>query len=66
MRIHVAVELFRSPNPGEITPKMIWDDVPVTKKGGRLNWTKFKKVIQESIDASEPGRVERIRIQIQG
>lgn len=66
MRIHVAVELFRSPNPGEITPKMIWDNVPVMKKGGKLNWTKFKKVIEESVVRAEPGRVERIRIQIQG
>jgi len=64
MRVHLNVELFRSPH-NDITPTSI-GNYEVTKKGGKLNWAMLKRLIQESADRAEPGRVERINIQIQG
>jgi hypothetical protein len=70
MRIHYHRALFRSSRPsGNIAPCELSTksgSFEVMKKGGEMNWTKLRSLIQESIDEAEPGRVERISIQIQG
>lgn len=67
MRISYDKTLFRSPNPADRAPCNLGWRHDLTKKGGKVNWTAIKKMVQESIDAceSQPGRVERIEIQIQ-
>lgn len=63
MRAHLSIELTRS---GDNTiPSLIVEDV-LTKKGGKMNWSKLRSLIQESVDRAKQSRVETITIMIQG
>lgn len=63
MRAKLAIELTRCADNS--IPSLIVED-DLTKKGGTMNWSKLRSIIQESVDRAKQGRVEQITITIQG